>query len=347
MINLHVNKSHKEENIVQRKKIFGLLGIVMIGCFIITGCGNEAELENNSTIVSFGDTEITADDLYNEIKEQYGISALVDLMDHALFDDKYETDEEETSTINSQIEQMKSQYDDDATFELALQQYLGVENEEELREMLSLEYKRNLAVEDYVKEHIEEDEIEQYYNDEVVGDMQVRHILITPDTNDDMTDEEQEQAEEDAKSEAERLIEELNNGADFEELAKEYSDDTGSKDDGGLIDYFNQDSNMDEAFLNASINLEVGEYTKEPVQSQYGYHIILKTDQKEKESLEDMEDSIRETLANDKLNDDATLRYEALMSIREEAGMTFNDDVLKAKYDELMDQLIKNASASA
>ena len=96
-----------------------------------------------------------------------------------------------------------------------------------------------------------------------------------------MSTEEKADAEEKARQEALDLIKQLDEGANFEELAKEYSDDTGSASDGGLIDYFNKDSNMDEAFLEASIDLETGKYTEEPVKSTYGYHIILKTDQKE------------------------------------------------------------------
>ena len=100
------------------------------------------------------------------------------------------------------------------------------------------------------------------------------HILISPDVTDDMSTEEQQAAEEAARKEAEDLIKQLDEGADFEELAKEYSDDTGSASDGGYIDYFNKDDNMDEAFLNASIDLEKGKYTEEPV-SKYLVMVII------------------------------------------------------------------------
>ena len=316
-------------------------------CILVTGCGNNAELEDNHTVVKTDEGEITADDLYVELRDKYGIALLVDMIDHQLFDEKYETDDVEEETINSQIEQMKSQYNnDDEAFNAAINQYLGVEDEDELRDLLSLEYKRNLAIEDHVQESIADDEIQDYYDDEVIGDMQVRHILISPEVTDDMTDEEKANAEEEAKKEAEDLIKQLDDGADFEELAKEYSDDTGSAEDGGLIDYFNKDDNMDEAFLNASIDLEKGKYTEEPVQSSYGYHIILKTDQKDKPELDEVKDDIVETLAEEKLNDDPALVYNALIEIREEAGIEFNDDSLKKDYDELMQQLIDSATSS-
>ena len=328
-------------------KIFKLIACALIVCLLVTGCGNNAELEDNHTVVKTDEGEIKADALYEELRDKYGISVLVDMIDHQLFDEKYKTDETEEETINAQIEQMKAQYNnDEEAFNAAITQYLGVEDENELRDMLSLEYKRNLAIEDHVQDSIADDEIQKYYDDEIIGDMSVRHILISPDTNDDMTDEEKEAAEEDAKKQAEDLIKQLDDGADFEELAKEYSDDTGSAEDGGFIDYFNKDDNMDEAFLNASIDLEEGEYTKEPVQSSFGYHIILKVDQKDKPELDEVRDDIKETLAEEKLNEDPTLMYNALIEIREEAGIEFNDDSLKKDYDELMQQLIDNVSSA-
>ena len=334
--------------ILQMKKIVKITTCALAICLLVTGCGNNAELEDNHTVVKTDNGKITADDLYVELRDKYGISVLVDMIDHQLFDEKYETDETEEETINAQIEQMKSQYNnDEEAFQAAITQYLGVENEDELRDLLSLEYKRNLAIEDHVKESITDDEIQKYYDDEVIGDISVRHILISPDVTDDMSTEEQEEAENEARKQAEDLIKQLDEGADFEELAKEYSDDTGSASDGGYIDYFNKDDNMDEAFLNASIDLEKGKYTEEPVQSSYGYHIILKVDQKDKPELDEVRDDITSTLAEEKLNNDPALMYNALIEIREEAGIEFNDDSLKADYDELMQQLIDSVSSSA
>ena len=329
------------------KKIVKVTVGAMALCLLVTGCGNNAELKDNNTVVKTDEGKITADKLYESLRDKYGISVLVDMIDHQLFDEKYKTDDTEKETINSQIEQMKSQYNnDDEAFQAAIKQYLGVEDEDELRDMLSLEYKRNLAIEDYVKDSITDDEIQKYYDDEVIGDIKVRHILIKPDTNDDMSTEEKTEAEEKAKTEAEDLIKQLDDGADFKELAKKYSDDTGSASDGGLIDYFNKDDNMDEAFLNASIDLEKGKYTEEPVKSSFGYHIILKVDQKKKPKLNKVKDDVIKALADNKLNEDTTLRYNALIEIRKEAGIDFKDDSLKKDYDNLMQQLLDSASST-
>jgi len=71
----------------------------------------------------------------------------------------------------------------------------------------------------------------------------------------------------------------LAKGADFAALAKQYSEDPGSKDKGGDLGFFSKDQ-MVAPFADAAFALKVGEITKTPVLSQYGYHIIKKTGEK-------------------------------------------------------------------
>ncbi len=73
---------------------------------------------------------------------------------------------------------------------------------------------------------------------------------------------------------AKDLIEKLKNGADFAELAREYSTDTGSGAQGGDLGWFGKNAMVAE-FETAAYALEnPGDFTLEPVQSQFGYHII-------------------------------------------------------------------------
>ena len=327
------------------KKKLGI-SICLISALIltVTGCGKKAELDDNKTAVSLKGIKITATDYYNEIKTS-NISKLVDMIDHQLFDEKYKSDDEENQAVKEQINQLKESYSDETTFLSVIQQYFGVNSEDELEDMLRLEYKRNEAVEEFVADNLTDKEIEEYYDKNIIGDIKASHILITPDVDSDATDEEKEKAEEKAKKKAERIIKKLDEGEDFAELAKEYSDDEATAKNGGDLDYFNTDD-MDENFIEAVKDLENNEYTKEPVKTQYGYHIILKVDQKEKPELDDVKDTIKETLANNKLNNDSTLHYETLIDIREENNIKWNDDELEKQYNELMDQLLKAASSS-
>lgn len=327
------------------KKKLGI-SICLISALVltVTGCGKKAELDDNKTAVSLKGIKITATDYYNEIKKS-NISKLVDMIDHQLFDKKYESNDDEDQAVEEQINQLKENYSDETTFQNVIQQYFGVNSEDELEDMLRLEYKRNEAVEEFVADNLTDKEIEDYYDQNIIGDIKASHILITPDVDSDATDEEKEKAENKAKKEAERIIKKLDEGEDFAELAKKYSDDEATAKNGGDLDYFNTDD-MDENFMDAVKKLDNDEYTKEPVKTQYGYHIILKVDQKEKPKLKEVKDSIKETLANNKLNNNSTLHYETLMDIREENNIKWNDDELEKQYNELMDQLIKASSSS-
>lgn len=328
---------------MNKKKLVTTLVAVAAITSVTTGCGKTAKLKTgDKTVVALSGSKITAQNLYEELKKN-SIETLVDMIDHKLLDKKYPTDDEEKQSIEDQISQIKSYYqDDEDSYLAAIQTYFGVKDEDELKDKLSLEYKRNKAVNDYIEDNIKDDEIQKYYDENVYGDIEASHILISVETTDDMTDEEKEKAEKEAYEKAEDIIKKLNDGGDFAKLAKKYSDDEATAKNGGELGYFNKDE-MDASFWNAALALEKNKYSTEPVESAYGYHIILKTGEKEKESLDSMKDTIIETLAKEKLNNDSTLYYESLMAIREDKKITFGDDELEKAYKEYMEDLIKQA----
>ena len=328
------------------KKIgIGLCSLLIVAT-IVTGCGKKAELDDNKTAVSLDKIKITATDYYNEIKKS-NISKLVDMIDHKLFDEKYPSNDDEDKTVNNQIDQLKESYGSNETLFLnAIQQYFGVSSEDELEEMLRLEYKRNEAVEDYVGDHLSDDDINEYYDKNIIGDIKASHILIKPDVDSDATDKEKEEAEKKAKKKAEKIIKELEDGKDFAELAKKYSDDEATASNGGDLGYFNTDD-MDENFMDAVKKLDNNEYTKEPVKTEYGYHIILKVDQKDKPKLKKVKDDIKSTLANAKLDSDSKLHYQTLIDIRKDNNIKWNDDELEKQYNDLMDQLLQAATSNS
>ncbi|MBA4217150.1 MAG: peptidylprolyl isomerase [Methylibium sp.] len=75
------------------------------------------------------------------------------------------------------------------------------------------------------------------------------------------------------EEEAKALIAQIKGGANFEELAKKNSKDTGSAQNGGDLDFANPNNFVPE-FSKAMVALQKGEMTQEPVKSQFGYHII-------------------------------------------------------------------------
>lgn len=87
-------------------------------------------------------------------------------------------------------------------------------------------------------------------------------------------------SDEDAKKRADEALAKLNAGGDWDAIAKEYSDDASNKDRGGDLGFFTR-GQMVKAFEDAAFGLKKGEMTKEPVKTQFGYHIIKVLDVKD------------------------------------------------------------------
>lgn len=331
---------------MKNKKLILCLVSTLALTLTISGCGKKAKLDDpEKTAVAIGKTEISATTYYEEIKKA-NISELIDMIDHKILDKEYKTDDAENEYVKKQIDGMKENYSSLGTdFDSILKQYFGVDSEEELEKLLRLEYKRNQAVNDYILNNLTDKEIEKYYDENIVGDIKAHHILISVDVKDDATSEEKETAEKNALDEAKDIIKKLNDGKDFKELAKKHSDDKATAENGGDLDYFDPNE-MVEEFADAVKKLENGKYTKEPVKTKYGYHIILKVDQKEKDKLKNVKDKIKETLTSKKLEESNTVYYETLIKFRESKKVKWNDSELEKAYNEYMDKLIKNATSS-
>lgn len=101
-----------------------------------------------------------------------------------------------------------------------------------------------------------------------------------------------------SQAQAEKIISELNKGADFAKLAEKYSIDPGAK-NGGELGWFSKDE-MVPAFADAAFALKPHEYTKTPVQSQFGWHVILCEGERTAPTpaLADVQDQIRQKLAD-------------------------------------------------
>ena len=308
-----------------RNVIFSFIGgaLVVALVTVIIWPDRIATLKDGTQpVVNVNGETITADFLYEEMKKNYSISYLVDYIDRAILDKKYEeTDEmkEEVEKTAQNYFDMYNQYYqmDEATF-LAK---IGFESREQFIDALKLDYRRKLYYEDYLKSQITEEQIQKYYDEEVYGDINTQHLLVS--VNDDMSDE-------DAKKLAEEIIGKLNDGKSFEEVKEEYKDKVTYEN----LKYVAFNANLESSFLEALKGLSENSYTKEPVKTSYGYHVIYRTDQKEKPKLDDVKDSIIEKLSDELNASDENLYNKTLVKMREEAGLDFSDTVMKEKYEE-------------
>ena len=194
---------------MKKKKTLLFLSLLLIVAFITTGCGKETDLKNGAKVaVSVDSGKFTASEYYDEIKTD-NISKLVNMIDKSIFEKKYKKSNEEDEAVKKQINQIKQYYGkDESTYKNVLQSYFGVESESELEDSLRLEYKKNLAVKDYIKKNIKDDEIQKYYNENIYGQVKASHILISSKVKDNATDEEKTKAENKAKKKAEAAAEE-------------------------------------------------------------------------------------------------------------------------------------------
>ncbi|HHT9112913.1 MAG: peptidylprolyl isomerase [Planctomycetes bacterium] len=137
--------------------------------------------------------------------------------------------------------------------------------------------KHSLALGKYFNNKIDDRTLEKYYdgnkslfNGESV---KVSHILI--DTRDMKTQEELSHALEQIKS----IKKEIDLGAAFDEMAKKYSN-CPSAQNGGDLGFIQRKGNLAKSFSDAAFSLRIGQVS-EPVQTEYGYHLIKVTEKKE------------------------------------------------------------------
>lgn len=170
-------------------------------------------------------------------------------------------------------------------------------------------------VESQLVASLSEEEIRARYDKEIaaqppVNEVRASHILVK------------------TEEEALAIIKRLDAGEDFAALAKEKSSD-GSAAEGGDLGYFGPGRMVPE-FEKAAFELEVGGYTKVPVKSQFGFHVIKVVDKRIQQppAYEQVKEQIRSVVLSEK--------YFALVkSLRAAAKVEVTDPELKKAVDEI------------
>ncbi len=145
---------------------------------------------------------------------------------------------------------------------------VNLDNDPQVKEQLAQAKERIVStvfLQKEVQKQITDERLQQAYtlyveNFPNIEEVKARHILVEDE------------------SAAKDLIEKLNSGGDFAELAKENSTD-GTAEKGGDLGYFAAQDVVPE-FSEVAFNLEPGSYTKKPVKSQFGFHVIQVEDKR-------------------------------------------------------------------
>ena len=323
-----------------KKKIVLAMALTLL----LTGCGKVPKLENGKdAVVSFknGD-KISVDDLYTQMKDKYALSILVNMIDKKVLEETFKDNIEKAKKASeSYLSGLKESYETEEKLLAAIQQYYGFSTLEEYKDQIYLSYMQSYAVEAYAKEKITDKEIENYYKN-MENDIEVSHILITPQVTDKMTDDEKKKAETEAETKAKSIITELKDAikkgssvADaFSELAKKYSEDESTKDKGGSLGEVNKTTLGDSYtnLVNKAYTLKDGAYSTEAIKTDNGYHVIMRNKTYDKKNLKNVKQKIIETLAKKKKKKDNTISVNALQHYRKEKGMEIEDSTLATQY---------------
>lgn len=315
-----------------RLAIYGAVGGILVTVLVVVIIWPDriATLKDGTQPVAEIDGyTVTANDLYEDMKDVYSISSLLDKIDNKILEEKYPETDEMNDELKQQAESYYSAYKQ--YYKMDKETFLsnnGFGSEKAFLEYLRLQYRRNKYAEDYIKTLISDKEVEKYYEDKVYGDINTKHILVKVDSS--ASDEDKKKAEDLAKE----IISKLNDGKSFDEVKEEYKDQITYEE----LGYKSYNANLESAYMEAMQKLENNSYSKEPVKTSYGYHVIYRIDQKEKPALEDVKEEIIDSLVSEKKSKDKNISYIALDKMREESGLKFSDTVLEKKYNTYMSQ---------
>lgn len=268
--------------IKDNKKLVLMMGVLIlaIGVFL------SLALTKDKAIAKINGDAISKDELYDVMVKQYGAAAVEQLIADKIV--AAEAKKEKISITNEdldkEVEQLKQSYGGEEVFNQVLASNnttVGV---------LKDELKNYLTMRKLIEPQIEisDEEIKTYFdeNKDSLGEaeqVKASHILVEDEAV------------------AKEVKQKLTDGADFTELAKEYSTDEGSKENGGELGFFPRGTMVTE-FDDAAFSLPINEIS-DPIKSDYGYHIIKVEEKKEAKeaNFEDSKATIKETLIDQKL----------------------------------------------
>lgn len=306
-----------------KKKV---LGVVLIGALALQACSNQ---DANTGSNQSNDQEVTQD---AELPDK----AVAEVNGDEISKEDYKEEISFYASMLASQQQLKS-----SVIQMMIQDKLiaddleenGVKIDEKEANEDFLQYVQNYGGEEQFDKMLEDyDMSSDKFKETIEKDLMYRKHREWFDENNEVTDEEIKDYFEEHRDELEQvdashiLVEDeetakevkqkLDDGEDFEKLAKEYSKDTANAENGGDLGYFTK-SSMVEEFSEAAFNLKEGEIS-DPVETTYGFHIIKVNDKKD--SPEKLEEEIKNSLNEQKYSDYLKELYDNANVVTEEGS---------------------------
>ena len=271
-----------------------MLALAATSVIALSACGTSS----SDKIVTSKAGDITKEEFYDQMKTQAGKQVLNNMVMEKVLIKNYKVEDKD---VDKKFDEMKKQYGDQ--FDTLLKQQ-GIKEE-----TIKTGVRAQLAQEKAIEKTITDKELKENYKPEI----KASHILVKDEAT------------------AKKVKEELGQGKSFEELAKQYSEDTGSKEKGGDLGYFTA-GKMVKEFEDAAYKLKKDEVS-EPVKSQFGYHIIKVTDIKEQKPFDEVKGDIKKDLVQKKAQD-AAFMNDLMMKEIKKADVKVDDKDLKDLFEE-------------
>ncbi|PQZ59903.1 MULTISPECIES: peptidylprolyl isomerase PrsA [Bacillus] len=277
------------------KSIFIITALISI--LMLSACGQK---NDSATIATTTNSTITKSDFEKQLKDRYGKDTLYEMVAQDVITKKYKVSDD---AVDKEVEKAKKQYGEQ--FKATLENN-RLKDEEDFKNQI----KFKLALNEAIKQSVTEKDVKDHYKPEI----KASHILVSNE------------------NEAKEIKKKLDTGTSFEELAKQESQDFASKDNGGDLGYFGA-GKMTPEFEKAAYKLKPGQISN-PVKSPNGYHIIKLTDKKDLKPYDEVKDSIRKDLEEERIAD-PSFGQKLLQGELKKADIKINDSDLKDTFSHL------------
>lgn len=244
--------------------------------------------DSATAVASVNGTDITKEQLYDKLLEAGGESTLQGLITTNLVDQEAEKAKVTVTDadIEAEIKDLTAQFGGEEALNAALAQ--SSMTLDDLKKQMPLQIKVRKILEPQIK--ITDEDIKKHFDENkatynVEEQVRASHILVK------------------TQAEADAILKQLKDGADFAALAQEKSIDPVSAAKGGDLDFFTR-SMMVQEFSDAAFKLKAGELSG-VVKSEHGYHIIKATDHKDAHNytLDEKKEEIRKLLIQQKVSE--------------------------------------------